>query len=111
MTLKSQTLPRLLKIGNVRKIVEVAGFEPANSQTDINSTYTIEAKQKQINKKEFKGHRCKSQQATQDHHGVVQAEYIVPMVPIPRLHRLYGIGRGPKRQLRFSRNRTSSVGE
>jgi hypothetical protein len=54
LTLKSQTLTRLLKIGNVKKMVEVAGIEPANSQTDINATYTMEAKQKQINKKEFK---------------------------------------------------------
>jgi hypothetical protein len=54
LTLKSQTLTRLLKIGNVRKMVEVAVIEPANSQTDINATYTMEAKQKQINKKEFK---------------------------------------------------------
>ena len=54
MTLKSQTLTRLLKIGNVKKMVEVAVIEPANSQTDINATYTMEAKQKQINKKEFK---------------------------------------------------------
>jgi hypothetical protein len=35
-------------------MVEVAVIEPANSQTDINATYTMEAKQKQINKKEFK---------------------------------------------------------
>jgi hypothetical protein len=54
LTLKSQTLTRLLKIGNVKKMVEVAVIEPANSQTDINATYTMEAKQKQINKKEFK---------------------------------------------------------
>jgi hypothetical protein len=35
-------------------MVEVAGTEPANSHAHINSTYTIEAKRKQIDKKEFK---------------------------------------------------------
>ena len=35
-------------------MVEVAGIEPANSYAHINSTYIIEAKQKQINKRSLK---------------------------------------------------------
>jgi hypothetical protein len=109
LTLKSQTFPRLLKIGNVKKIVEVAGIEPANIQAHVYSTDTIEAKQKQINKKEFK------------RMGVNRAIFFmlvkrrrvlgISMVLVPGIHQVYGIARGPKRRTVLCHNRFSSVPE